>query len=212
MRVLCICGRMIDLPSAEAGDKVRCPKCRVKLHIPSKKEDHDLIRWFCPCGQRLKARIKSVGREIKCPECRASVTVPFMNKDDSFINAKFLVEDSDTPTPRPPVEPVEEPSLRQERNEKRDIVDAEIVDTEVAEAEIVEAEIIDDLKPDGPKPEASPAVDIDEEQLELIPLPHEKVTPSPAPAADEPIPLAGFEIEDESEGANDGSKLAPPSP
>jgi len=194
MRLLCVCGRIIDLPSPKAGAKIHCPKCRAKLYIPTKQEDHDLIRWFCPCGQRLKARIRSAGRQVKCPGCRKPVTVPFMNSDDAFIDAKFLVEDSDAPTPLPPAESITEPSLRQERNE---------------ELGIVEAEIVDELDPTEPDPKPSRAFDFEDEPLELAPLPHEKPAAPPSRTTDEPISLEGFEIEGEGEDTNDGFELAP---
>ena len=89
IRLICVCGRAVQLPTKYAGQHVECADCRAMLHIPTAEEDLDLTRWYCKCGLRLKARPKSAGRRIRCPRCSAEVTVPLLEGRPTFVEEKF---------------------------------------------------------------------------------------------------------------------------
>lgn len=77
IKAACSCGHAFSAPSAYAGKKVKCPKCKNPLMVPAEgkasgkpsKSSSKKIRIQCDCGKTVQVKAELAGKKVKCPGC-----------------------------------------------------------------------------------------------------------------------------------------------
>ena len=82
------CNRRINVSSAHAGKRGKCPGCKQTLTVPAAAQSVSApkaaeppaaktIKFSCPmCDTHVKAPAKLIGKSITCPSCKCYLEVP----------------------------------------------------------------------------------------------------------------------------------------
>jgi len=119
LKLLCVCGRTVDVDDRLAGRVAPCPHCGHELHVPALGGEAPAVpAWKGPegadaeeegfaaqalqamrrktvvtcgsCGRTLKVSLRLAGRRGRCPACNSSIRIPLPEEQDEAAMARYV--------------------------------------------------------------------------------------------------------------------------